>query len=76
MSNLRTLRNLFSCQEQLSLNQLQKIRGGAGFIQTGNNPSNNQNGGNNSQGNNQNFATAALDDNKRPERPGGGVSTH
>jgi hypothetical protein len=69
MSNLRTLRNLFSRQEQLSLNQLQKIRGGADNNQTGNNET-----GNNQTGNNQ--APTAMDDNKRPERPGGGVSTH
>jgi hypothetical protein len=70
MSNLRTLRNFFSCQEQLSLNQLQKIRGGADNNQNQND--NNQNGNNQ----NQQGAVAALDDNKRPERPGGGVSTH
>jgi hypothetical protein len=70
MSTLRTLRNLFSGQEQLSFHQLQKIRGGADNINP--NPTANvpelvvlpaQ-------------ALAALDDNKRPERPGGGVSTH
>jgi hypothetical protein len=67
MSNLRTLRNLFSRQEQLSLNQLQTICGGA----------------NNGNGNDNVPAIVvlppqaqALDDNKRPERPGGGVSTH
>jgi hypothetical protein len=69
MSNLRTLRNLFSRQEQLSFNQLQTIRGGADNNQTGNNQT-----GNNQTGNIQ--APTALDDNKRPERPGGGVSTH
>jgi hypothetical protein len=68
MSNLRTLRNLFS-REQLSLNELQSVRGGAApaneptaivpdFVAL------------------PNQALAALDDNKRPERPGGGVSTH
>ncbi len=75
MSNLRTLRNFFSCQEQLSLNQLQKIRGGADN-QNGNNQNGNNQNGNNQNGNSQNQAVAALDDNKRPERPGGGVSTH
>jgi hypothetical protein len=67
MSNLRTLRNLFS-REQLSLNELHTVRGGA--ANTNNEPIlpdfvvlPNQ-------------ALAALDDNKRPERPGGGVSTH
>jgi hypothetical protein len=65
MSNLRNLRNLFS---QLSVNELQTVRGGAAVIDpTANVPA---------------FVTLpdaglfALDDNKRPERPGGGVSTH
>jgi hypothetical protein len=72
MSNLRTLRNLFLGQEQLSFNQLQKIRGG--MDNSNNNP--------NPTANVPEFvvlpnqALAALDDNKRPERPGGGVSTH
>jgi hypothetical protein len=69
MSNLRTLRNLFSRQEQLSLNQLQTIRGGADNNQTGNNQN-----GTIQTGTIQ--APTAMDDNKRPERPGGGVSTH
>jgi hypothetical protein len=74
MSNLRTLRNLFSRQEQLSFNQLQTIRGGADNNQTGNNQTGNTQTGNIQTGNIQ--APTALDDNKRPERPGGGVSTH
>ena len=71
MINLRTLRNLFSCQEQLSSNELQIIRGGA------------NNGNSNPTATVPSSVlplpsqvTAALDDNKRPERPGGGVSTH
>jgi hypothetical protein len=69
MSSLRNLRNLFS---QLSVNELQTVRGGAAVIdQTGNNQT-----GNNQTGNYQIQGVSALDDNKRPERPGGGVSTH
>jgi hypothetical protein len=68
MSNLRNLRNLFSSQVQLSVNELQIVRGGAAGVDPfANVPA---------------FVTlpdaalSALDDNKRPERPGGGVSTH
>ena len=70
MRNLRNLRNFFASQEQLSITQLQTLRGGAIPINTQNAEGQNQNG----QG--QNGSMSAMDDNKRPERPGGGVSTH
>jgi hypothetical protein len=71
MRNLKNLRSFFSSQEQLSKNQLQTICGGAiSMVSTNNQVGPNQNG------QIQMGSMSALDDNKRPERPGGGVSTH
>ncbi|MEO0043543.1 MAG: hypothetical protein RL329_2991 [Bacteroidota bacterium] len=71
MRNLRNLRSFFSNQEQLSKNQLQTICGGAiPMVTTNNQVTPNQ------TGQIQNGCVSAMDDNKRPERPGGGVSTH
>ena len=63
MSKLLKFRQFLAPQEQLSSEALRKIRGGSGETTVTTTTTTTT-------------LTTALDDNKRPERPGGGVSTH